>query len=194
MNKISIDPDKVELRQLEPKDVGKRYVSWLNDSEVNKFLEVRHNAPLNKKDIIRFVEDCNNNKRYHWGIFYENTHIGNISCSIIDRIYRFVNISNLIGEKSFWNSDICKYSLNAAMEYLFSHASFNRIEAGTYSIHLSGITLLTNLGFKKEGVFKDRAVFNDKYINTILFGITKSDWDKRSIKIPSVKVFKPFWE
>ena len=109
-------------------------------------------------------------------------------------MYRYVNISNLIGEKIFWNSDICKFSLNAAIEYLFSQASFNRIEAGTYSIHLSGITLLTNLGFKKEGVFKERAIFNNKYINTLLFGVTKSEWDKRNSEIPSVKVLRPFWE
>tara|TARA_Y100001934_G_C12355431_1_gene777842 strand:+ start:111 stop:695 length:585 start_codon:yes stop_codon:yes gene_type:complete len=194
LNKISIDPNKVILRQLESKDVGEKYVAWLNDPEVNKFLEIRHNVPINTDDVIKFVEHCNDKKRYHWGIFYENIHIGNISCSIIDRVYRYVNISNLIGEKIFWNSDICKFSLNAAIEYLFSQASFNRIEAGTYSIHLSGITLLTNLGFKKEGVFKERAIFNNKYINTLLFGVTKSEWDKRNSEIPSVKVLRPFWE
>ena len=152
MNRIKIDYKKIVLKQLEPKDVSMVYVKWLNDPEVNKFLEIRHITPILKQDVIKFVEMCNERKRYHWGIMYDKKHVGNISCSIVNKIYKYVNISNLIGEKKYWNSDICKLSLNAAMNYLFCSSLYNRIEAGTYSIHLSGITLLTNLGFKKENI------------------------------------------
>ena len=148
MNRIKIDYNKIVLKQLEPKDVGMAYVKWLNDPEVNKFLEIRHKTPILKDDVIEFVEMCNKMKRYHWGIMYNKKHVGNISCGIVDRIYNYVNISNLIGVKKYWNSDICKLSLNAAMHYLFFNSMFNSIGAGTYSIHLAGITLLTNLGFK----------------------------------------------
>ena len=194
MQRINIDYSKIVLRQLEVQDVSEAYVKWLNDPEVNKFLEIRHNVPFDKKDVIKFVENCNDQQRYHWGIFYENRHIGNISCSLIDRLNRYVNISNLIGEKLYWNSEICKLSLNAAMNYLFCNSHFNRIEAGTYSVHLSGITLLTNLGFKKEGVQKERVIVNGKYISNLLFGITKKEWDICDHSLPLVKVDKPFWE
>ena len=194
MQRINIDYSKIVLRQLEVQDVSEAYVKWLNDPEVNKFLEIRHNVPFDKKDVIKFVENCNDQQRYHWGIFYENRHIGNISCSLIDRLNRYVNISNLIGEKLYWNSEICKLSLNAAMNYLFCNSHFNRIEAGTYSVHLSGITLLTNLGFKKEGVQKERVIVNGKYIGNVLFGITKKEWDICDHSLPLVKVDKPFWE
>ena len=60
------------------------------------------------------------------------------------------------------------------MHYLFCNAHYNRIEAGTYSIHLAGITLLTNLGFKIEGVLRERVFVNDRYVDTVLFGITKT--------------------
>ena len=39
MNRIKIDYKKIVLKQLEPKDVSMVYVKWLNDPEVNKFLE-----------------------------------------------------------------------------------------------------------------------------------------------------------
>ena len=194
MNLIKIDHDKIVLKQLEPKDVSDAYVKWLNDPEVNKFLEIRHKIPILKEDVIEFVEMCNRKKRYHLGIMYDKKHIGNISCGIVNKIYNYVNISNLIGEKKYWNSDISKLSLNAAMHYLFFNSMFNSIGAGTYAIHLSGITLLTNLGFKKEGVFRDRALVNGRYVDTVLFGITKKEWELRDNYLPLVKVDKPFWE
>ena len=194
MQRINIDYSKIVLRQLEVQDVSEAYVKWLNDPEVNKFLEIRHLTPILKQDVIKFVEMCNEINRYHWGIIYDRKHVGNISCSIVDKMNKYVNISNLIGEKKYWNSDICKLSLNAAMNYLFCNSHFNRIEAGTYSVHLSGITLLTNLGFKKEGVQKERAIVNGKYIDYVLFGITKKEWDLHNHSLPLVKIDKPFWE
>jgi RimJ/RimL family protein N-acetyltransferase len=71
---------------------------------------------------------------------------------------------------------------------------FNSIGAGTYAIHLSGITLLTNLGFKKEGVLRERALVNGRYVDTVLFGITKKEWELRNNDLPLVKVIKPYWE
>ena len=194
MNRIKIDYNKIVLKQLEPRDVNMAYVKWLNDPEVNKFLEIRHKIPLLEDDVIEFVEMCNKIKRYNWGIMYNKKHVGNISCSIVDRINNYVNISNLIGVKKYWNSDICKLSLNAAIHYLFFNAMFNRIEAGTYAIHLSGIALLTNLGFKKEGVLKEKVLVNGKYVDSVLFRITKKEWELQDNFLPLVKVIKPFWE
>ena len=194
MRRLNIDHSKIVLKQLDPSNISSDYVDWLNDPDVNRYLEIRHNVPFTKDDVIKFVEMCNKISRYHWGIMYKKKHIGNISCSIVDKRYKFVNISNLIGVKKYWNSDMCKLSLNAAMHYLFCNAHYNRIEAGTYSIHLSGITLLTNLGFKKEAVQKERAIVNDMYVDIILFGITKKEWEKRNNILPLVKVINPFWE
>ena len=55
MNRIKIDYKKIVLKQLEPKDVSDAYVKWLNDPEVNKFLEIRHKIPILKEDVLRCV-------------------------------------------------------------------------------------------------------------------------------------------
>ena len=80
------------------------------------------------------------------------------------------------------------------MHYLFFNSMFNSIGAGTNSIHLAGITLLTNLGFKKEGILRERALVNGRYVDTVLFGITKKEWELQDNHLPLVKVIKPFWE
>ncbi len=194
IHKAAIDPGKIELRQLVPEDVSDKYVGWLNDPDVNKFLEIRHSLPVTKEDVIKFVRDCRENCRYHWGIFIDGGHIGNISCSRYNRVYRWVDVSNLIGEERFRGTNAAKYALAGAIEYLFTIGNFHRIQAGTYSVHLSGIALLTNLGFKKEAVLREAAVIDNDYIDVLQFALLKNEWLDRVHKLPAVKVIRVPWE
>ena len=46
---------KINLRRLQPNDVTHEYVDWMNDSEINKYLESRH--VVHSLDSIKaFVE------------------------------------------------------------------------------------------------------------------------------------------
>ena len=192
--KIELNPNRILLKQLNPEDVSDRYVRWLNDSEVNKFLEIRHSTPLTKQDAIKFVIDCEKHHRHHWGIFFNNEHVGNISCNAYNHIYRWVDISSLIGEKKYRASNLAKFALAGAIEYLFTVSNFHRIQAGTYSVHFSGITLLTNLGFKKEAVLREAAIVDNKYVDVLKFGLLKHEWLSKSRKLPKVRVQRMPWE
>ena len=85
-----IDPQKIILKQLELDDISDQYLSWLNDSQINKYLEIRHKVPLKRKDVIEYVSTCNNKHRYHWGIIYDKKHIGNRN---FYRIKRIIHVS-----------------------------------------------------------------------------------------------------
>lgn len=189
----AIDPSTVLLRPLTVADVSDRYVDWLNDEEVNQFLEVRHYVPLSKQMVLDFVRECERARRYHWGIFDNGIHVGNISCSISNSLYRWIDISNVIGEAEYRGTNLAKFSLAAAMSYLFSRG-YHRISAGTYSNHLSGITLLTNLGFKKEGVLRDWALHKGRYVDMLKFGILEDEWELIAPRYPKIEVESPLWD
>ncbi len=191
---IKVKPEQILLRQLYPSDVTPEYVSWLNDSETNKFLEVRHHAPLSTEDIKSFVSDCIESKRHHWGIFLDGRHVGNVSCSVYNRRYRWTDVSNLIGDKTLQHSNVAKLALAGALEYLFNKEKFHRISAGTYGNHFSGIALLTNLGFKKEGVFKDAAQVEGEFQDVTKFAILEDEWRSQDKRFPVINVEPPPWE
>lgn len=193
-DRIVIDPARITLKPLNSHDVSDAYVDWLNDPEINKYLEIRHSVPISKQDVIDFVDSCNKTGRYHWGIFYDGKHLGNISCSRYSRRYNWVSVSTIIGKKEFRNSNLAKFSLAGAMEYFFIKAKFHRIQAGVYSINLFGITLLTYLGFRREGRLRQNILFEDQYIDTLLYAITRDDWISRKAKFPPVAVGAPSWE
>ena len=193
-NRVEVDPQKVVLRQLSLNDVSEKYVGWLNDPEVYQFLEIRHKIPVGKQDVIRYVETCNKDKRHHWGIFNDGEHVGNVTCGYYERNYHWADISNIIGEKKFRGTNLAKFALVGAIDYLFNIAGLHRLQAGTVSLHFASIALLTNIGMRKEAVLKKASIVDNKYVDHMIFGILKEEWLKRNSKIPSVKVIRPFWE
>jgi len=191
---IKIEAESLLLRQLFPDDVTLEYASWLNDIETNKFLEARHQAPFAVDDVKKFVSDCLERKRHHWGIFVDGRHVGNVSCSLYSHMYRWADISNLIGDKKLQHSNVAKLALAGALEYLFNVRGYHRISAGTYNDHFSGIALLTNLGFKKEALLRDAAMFEGRFQDIAKFSILEDEWRQISKRFPSIKVEPPPWE
>ena len=193
-NRVEVDPQKVVLRQLRLNDVSEKYVGWLNDPEVYQFMELRHKIPVAQQDVIRYIETCNKNKRHHWGIFNDGEHVGNVTCGYYERKYHWADISNIIGEKIFRGTNLAKFALVGAIDYLFNIAGLHRLQAITLPVNFAGIALLANIGMRKEAVFKKATIVDDVYVDVLVYGILKEEWLKRNYKIPSVKVIRPFWE
>ena len=73
-----IQGKNIYLRSLSLKDVTKDYLKWLQDKDVNFFLETRHEIQ-NLSKIKNYVTSCNNSyTSYLFGIFTGlDVHIGN---------------------------------------------------------------------------------------------------------------------
>ena len=55
---MRIDAKRIFLRPLEKADCTNLYVSWLNDPEVNRYLETRH-TPQTLETVEAFVSTVN---------------------------------------------------------------------------------------------------------------------------------------
>ena len=92
---------QVSLFLLEPEHVTQDYVSWLNDSQVNQYLEcrfVRHTIESTKKFVQAMLDSPDNlflGIRSH--LF--DRHIGNIKIGPIDKNHGFGLLGIMIGEK-----------------------------------------------------------------------------------------------
>ena len=79
-NPIILESNMLILKELRLNNVTKEYVGWLNDVEVNKYLESRF-VTHNERTVREFVENCaKSNLKYLFGIFIKSDmrHIGNI--------------------------------------------------------------------------------------------------------------------
>jgi len=192
------NPDKrkhkrIYLRSLEKADVTDKYVAWLNDSDVNRYLPIRHAAPLSIDDVIDFVEECKLQKRPHWGIFHKDQHIGNVSCSMHNLRNRLIDISFLIGEKALWGKGICTNAVANILDYLFADQSFHRVQGGVCSANRSSIRIFQKLGFTQEACFREAVLLEGEYADDLKFGMLADEWLSCNYEYIKYKVYPLGW-
>jgi len=143
----------IYLRPLTLDDCTDRYVGWLQDPEVNRYLETRWSEQ--SLDSVRsFVISANANPEVCLlGIFAKqgDVHVGNIKLGPMNPYHRYADISIFIGEKSYWGKGFATQAFLVATELGFSRFNLHRIQAGVYESNRGSIRALQKAGFKPDG-------------------------------------------
>ena len=71
-------------------------------------------------------------------------------------------------------------ALRVILEYGFKEMGLNRIQAIIDSKNIRSINLIQRLGFKKEGVFRQRSYFRGQFLDDVCFSILRKEWEESS--------------
>lgn len=142
------------LRTLVAEDATPRYLSWLSDVYVIRYLELRFSAPSNLKDLSRFIESVNeSDDSLMLGIFLraDGSHIGNIKLGPINRYHSTGEIGLLIGERGEWGKGHASAVIALMTNYAFSTLGITKLTAGCYGVNEGSLRAFLNAGFVEEG-------------------------------------------
>lgn len=169
--------ERLIFRTLTKEDVSEEYVAWLNDPEVNQFLETRFSMQ-NLETCEQFVMQMQNDSAsFLFGIFNKelDKHMGNIKLGFINVRHSSCQLSLFIGEKSQWGKGFATESIQAVTQWGFNELGLKRIEAGCYDNNMGSLRAFLKAGYAVEGFFKSSIVFGNKRIGSFWLGITKDD-------------------
>ena len=110
--------ERLIFRTLTKEDVSNEYVAWLNDSDINQFLETRFSIQ-NLETCEQFVTQMQNDSAsFLFGIFNKelNKHIGNIKLGFINTRHSSCQLSLFIGEKSQWGKGFATESIQTVTQ------------------------------------------------------------------------------
>lgn len=171
--KISrLDGEKIYLRPLTTEDACQEYVNWLNDPEVNQFLEIRFVKHTLEK-LKDYIEKINKNPDILFlGIIREDTdaHIGNIKLGPIDWNHRVGDIGIMIGDKSSWGRGYAREAIKLLSDYAFNMLKLHKLEAGAYENNIGSIKAFLKVGFSEEGRKRKRFRCKDTYVDQVSLG------------------------
>lgn len=172
----------IYLREVRETDVNADYYHWINDPQVNQFLETRY-TPRSIQDIKSFVnaKDSNPNEPF-FAICCSNTdkHIGNIKLGPINWQHRRADISLLIGDKSFWGKGVASQAIGLIVKFAFETLNLNKLQAGAYHPNIGSIKAFKNNGFEQEGYVKELCFANNQAMDMVLMGLTYNEYLKNS--------------
>ena len=147
-NQIIIDGKRIYLRTLTLKDATERYCSWINDQEVNRFLESKRiTIDELKKYIQKRISDSN---CLFCGIFLKENdiHIGNVKLEPINFMEKKATLGIIIGAKEYWNKGFATESLEIIFNYSFNTLGLDEIDLGVYKENKSAIKTYIKAGFE----------------------------------------------
>jgi len=176
-----LETDRLILREMTSDDVGFYFRHFNNDKIVEgccfpgpKTLEAA------KEELERYcIKPFKENRGIRWGIVRKggNELIG--TCGYYDWIKTACRAE--IGydlDPAYWGQGIMTEALRAMLKYGFEKMGLNRIQAIIDSKNTRSLKLVHRLGFKKEGVFRERSYFNGHFLDDVCFSFLKKEWIK----------------
>jgi len=136
----------IQLRKLTLKNATKEYCNWLNDKEVNRYLETRK-ATINS--LKKFINDKNKKKDcLLFGIFHKEKHIGNVKLEPINYKEKTAELGILIGNKGYWNKGYGTKVMNLIINHAFNNLKLDKITLGVKANNKNAIKLYERVKFK----------------------------------------------
>jgi [ribosomal protein S5]-alanine N-acetyltransferase len=164
-NRIGLE--KVGIEHVTPK-----YLSWLNDSEVTKYLESGF-FPSSLNDLTQYITQRNSSNEVFLAIIdlASNEHIGNIKLSNINWIHRTAEIGIMIGEKNYWGKGYGTEAVKLVVEYGFNVLNLRKIYLGVYGNHQAAIKSYERAGFEVDGILKEHLYLDGTYVDKVYMSI-----------------------
>lgn len=147
---------RLELRPVVASDANNIYLSWLNDSEINQFLETRwHRQDL--ESILAHIKKINqspNEVLLKILIADSHEHIGNIKVGPINIHHGSSELSYFIGAKNHWGNGFASEAISLCINFGFEVIGVHKFLAGCYELNIGSKRALEKVGFELEGRWK----------------------------------------
>lgn len=168
---IILESDIFYLRKISIDDCNENYLKWMNDPEINKYLESRFMTHTidSLKDFVTSMNSSENNVLFAIIDKESDTHIGNIKLGNIHPVHKYADIGLIIGDKNYWGRGIATNAIKLVSEFAFEELNLRKVFAGVYENNIGSIRAFEKCGFKKAYVKKDNYFFEGKFINAFVF-------------------------
>ncbi len=173
---------RLSLRTLDISDATEKYVSWLSDTETNRYLEVRFSPPRTIQDLAEFINACNEDPNtLLLGIFLNDTdrHIGNIKLGPINRYHRRADIGLVIGEKDAWGRGYASEAIASVSEFALKDLGLEKLSAGCYDGNIGSLRAFLKVGYQEEGRQIQHWEAADRRQDEIHMGLTAARLPRR---------------
>lgn len=169
----------MQLRETLLSDCNETYLSWLNDDEVNRFLETRF-SPQSIDTITEFVRKTNSGTdAYLCAIIHRGSgrHIGNIKVGPIHPFYKRADISYFVGDRSAWGQGCGSEAVALMTRFAFQELGVRKLKAFVREFNVGSRKVLENNGYQLEGVLKKEERYDDdsEWEDIFVYGLISDD-------------------
>lgn len=167
MKAVKISTKRLLLKRLSLEHLSKEYLSWLNDSEVTKYLETRDGCKFGELEL--FLKEQEKKDIFFWAIHIKETgkHIGNIKIDPIDETQSSGEYGILMGDKHEWGKGYAYEASIAVIDFCFKSIGLSQVTLGVIEDNIGALKLYEKIGFEISSVNMEHGVYGGKLCNAI---------------------------
>lgn len=157
---MKLEGKTIYLRPIKIEDANSTYVNWLNDKEINQYLESRF-VLATTENVKKFIENIiQTTDTFFFAIIDKitNEHIGNIKLGPVNTYHKRGDIGLLIGNKKYWGKGIGTEAIALISDFAFNNLNLDKIMAGCYANNIGSFKAFIKCGFVEEGLFKHHCI------------------------------------
>lgn len=173
----TIETAQTYMRPLREEDATPTYAAWLNDPEINQYLETRY-ATQSVESCKEFIRDCNADPNSHlFGVFAKDTdtHIGNAKLGFIKPRHRTGQFSLFIGDKNYWGKGVSVEVISGVTHFGFETLGLVRVEAGCYEPNRAALHMMLKAGYQEEGRLRSHVELAGERCDVLWLAMLKDD-------------------
>lgn len=185
---VIIEGRKIVLKPISENEINERYLSWLNNPEINQFLEIRYRKQT-MADIYSYINGVRSSEGCEvFAIFSKNSniHIGNVTISHFNINNHGVAIYGImIGEQGARTLGAGGEASALIIDFIFRNPEIRKVRASVYEENSKCWKMLESLGFKREAVLRKEAVMvSSKICDNYIYGALREEWMEQREKFP----------
>ena len=172
---------KATLRLVTREDCGPDYLRWLQDGEVNRYLETRW-QPQSLESILAFVNEMLASPlSYLFAILdtSDGRHVGNLKVGPVHVQHRHADISYFIGERARWGRGLASEAIALGTRFGFERLELHRMQAGVYEGNRPSARALEKCGYRLEGRLAKQLRVDGGWEDHLCYGLLREDWASR---------------
>jgi len=169
-SKTQYSDGTVRLFQITPAHVGPDYIAWMNDPEINQYLESRF-SEHKKEDLQAYVEaKLASENALMMGIYDVSLdrHVGNIKLEPIDRWHGLAEIGIMIGSVEAHGRSIGTRAIQLIADVAKNELQLRKLTAGCYGSNQASVRAFQKAGFEIEAERRDHVIVKNKLDSIIL--------------------------
>lgn len=165
---------EVALRPLAQEEVTDRYLSWMRDPAVTRFLEARH-----QEHSIESLRDyvAEQTKRADTLLLAildptDGRHVGNVKIGPLDPHHGTADLGIMLGEKAVWGRGFGTAAIRGATARAFAQLGARKLTASCYGANAGSAAAFVRAGWAYEGSRPAQFIDADGAVeDQLLFGI-----------------------
>ena len=185
---------RLVLRDIRIEDISREYVEWLNNPEINRFLEIRF-TPQDYETVKAYVEEKLHDTRTtkHFGVYDLKGQrlIGTVTLPHIDWNHSCGDISFVVGHLGVQGQGYATEAVHGVAYYMFRECGLVKLWGGFYGGNGASERVFLKNGFHREGRVRGKYLNHENVrVDWVLMGVLANEFVEKGEwlgKLPPVK-------